>query len=69
MLSKRSGSDRIYMVPPMFFSNFQIYFKNHMVNPMIFFKILNIEKFIWYPYKFLKILKKTYGTPYTFLQN
>ena len=49
MLSKRSESDRIYMVPPMNFSNLQLYSKNHMVPPMIFFQILNTAKFIWYP--------------------
>ena len=48
MLSKRSECDKIHMVPPMFFSNFQLYFsKNHMVPPMIFFKIINIAKFMW----------------------
>ena len=49
MLSKRSESDRTYMVTYVFFPNFQLYFTNHMVLLMIFCQILNIAKFIWYP--------------------
>ena len=53
MLSKRSESDRIYIVPPMFSFECSNLFK----------------KSYGTPYEFLEILKKTYGTPYTFLQN
>ena len=53
---------------PYAFSNFEIYWKNHMVPPMIFSRISIIfQNSYGTPYEFLKILKKTYGTPYTFL--